>query len=552
MPQSDPKQSIAELIETGKSLLDSEPQRALKLLRRAQALAGRRNDQGALMRALFAEAYYHQRYSDAERSLRLLRETLPMVEEWGTPEERCAVYHMLAKESRSAGKDRDAAAWYAKSLQCAESAGNTRYQTLAWQGLGLLAKAAGRSEEALMLLQRALGLAQSADNAVNQITCLQNIANVQQRAGRLAEAAASLNEAYRLALQTGELRFQASLLYTMGSLAMHQGQRSTAIGKLREALQLFRQLGDSQNQCASIYNIAILLFLDRQYRAALELLAKEIELCRSAGTRRHEAYARSLIAEIHMAEGRYQQAAASLEQCAALSEDVNDATLSAIRERLGLIAELRRTDLQLADARVQETIDRFEVSDQQLSVVLLLIDYADLLEQRDQHRHSIAVLTTALARAQKAPFIDKIIEIHGRLHKLHEAGGNQRLAVLHMEAALKHQQNIAAEERLTLLQHAVLQEEINLAGEVAGPQQPVSASEAEKRLHSILNAQQPQLTLMEMKVSLLVFRNYQSKEIAAALRISHRTVEWHRSNIRHKLAIGPGRSLRATLLQLSA
>ncbi len=60
----------------------------------------------------------------------------------------------------------------------------------------------------------------------------------------------------------------------------------------------------------------------------------------------------------------------------------------------------------------------------------------------------------------------------------------------------------------------------------------------------------PDLTPMEAKVSLLVYRGQQSRAIAALLGISPRTIEDHRSKIRGKLALGRGCSLMAAVQNL--
>ena len=158
---------------------------------------------------------------------------------------------LLADRSLAAhrlGRDAEAAALAADSLELAERAGDATAQAQAHNILGVLAARRGDEAAASAELVQSLALAEAGDDVVARIAALNNLALVDGDASRLDHARA-------LCATIGDRHREAAIANNQADLLHAAGRAEEAMAALKEAVALFAEVGEDSAMEPEIWKL---------------------------------------------------------------------------------------------------------------------------------------------------------------------------------------------------------------------------------------------------------------------------------------------------------
>ncbi len=531
--------------------MDIDPRRSLELARRAEEEAEAIADESNLAQARLIQGIAHLNLHQLEFAEQKLFKARGGFEALNDREYISRCCHALAGVKRVKGELDSVRELEEQALSAARQAGHFYLQCVALQGLGMLAYREGRMQEALTFHLRSLAIARSINDKSAQVSGLQNIAAVYNHCGLLDRALDSLVEARNLLQNFHNVSFQAYVFNLMGNTYLNQGRPSLALDCYRSALEIFERLDNPFGIADTTAEIAALLKDAGDTEQALSLARQSAAIAQDCGNERKRIEAMSLSCAILMEGGDSEAAGAQLVHCLDACLTIDDITTVNPVKLLQARFYVRYESPRRAQNMVSETIDHFQQTDDVWHAIQLHIDYAAVLEQRRQRLQSIRELEKALKLAQKGPYREALIDVHKRLHTVLKSMGKTEEAARHLEAAFASQSEAAALERKTLMDRSLLRQEFQTLEIRYLKDSDAVWQPRDERLRALLNQHSTSLTPTEEKVCLMIHDKLQSKEIAAALGTSYRTIEWHRRNIRRKLAIPPQQTIQSFLLAMT-
>jgi tetratricopeptide (TPR) repeat protein len=247
--------------------------------------------------------------------------------------------HQLASQARAAGLLVDAAAWYQRAADAADSAGDPVRAALATLGLGQALFGRGdRAAEAVLLdAQRRTGLAGLNHS---QVVASHDLCLVQRVSGRIEEAAECLHDVADRHRELGELRDFTIAQRNRANALMMLGRYAEARSALQISSDTATELGDQREQALVSRMQANIARWGGDLDQSLDLLRKALDALKDdavehAQTQRMIADTYLIAGEPMRALGYYRQAHASL------------ASLEAFNRSAQVEVMMARTHLQL-------------------------------------------------------------------------------------------------------------------------------------------------------------------------------------------------------------
>lgn len=285
---------------------------------------------------------------------------------------------------------------------------------------------------------------------------------------------ATLQQAMALMRSLGDQAGQAEVLNHQGNLALDQHDHGRALACFQASLDLRRAVGDRAREAASLNNIALALRHAGQLADALERLQQSLQLAESEGDARAMAYALSNMGAVLAQVGEQPAAHASLDRALTLVRETTDRALEcSVLLGLGRLAHeagdpeqalvLLRTAFDLAQGTgnlgdlaesllalglLHQSVGQPEVAAPMLEEALVLglrkgdprlaaqvlLAQAHLQVGPPGVPAALALLSQALAQAERAKAEPLIAQAHERLSAAHEALGDLAAALRHYRA----------------------------------------------------------------------------------------------------------------------
>ncbi len=542
-------QPISALNKEAEQCLDNDPRRMLDLSRQADAAAQREGDERNLgfARLMQGIAYSHlHRIAEAETALLQAQELVTKLNDRSL---LARVNIALAGLYNISGESAKAIVCHHRSLDLGREIGNPSLQCNALMGLGLIEYDRGANNSALEYLLQALAIARNKHLDVKHASALQKIATVYITMGLLHKARSCLLEAEQIMIGADNKLHRASILHQLGKVFEYLGTQSTAIEYYQQALFIFRQIDYPDGFLTATYNLSLVLYADRQYERALDVLRSTADLCRDYGNRRIYAASRGVMGEIYIEQGEQELAYASIAESLDAGRKGGSVVMS-FALRLEAAWHLNFGDETTAKKKLAEAFAYFERSGASHDKIFLQCEYARILAEQGRKSLALRAYSRALGWAEEGSYRNLKVNIHQQMHEIHDANDNSVAAAEHLQAAFKGQQELAAEERRLALERARLLEDVE-SMERRYMTTVVGTNKTEdQQLREALHSRFPALSATEEQVCSMIYFNMRSKEIADVLHSSHHTVYWHRYNIRKKLALPKGKTIRAFLIDL--
>ncbi len=352
---------------------------------------------------------------------------------------------------------------------------------------------------AIELYEQALDLRRRIGDMSGQISTLGNLATAYVNQHNWKQALMHIDKAEALQRQYAPHRPNPRLLYVRGQIYTHQRNISKAGPMLRKSLQDFRRVGNTHMAMRVECDIAAFLIANKRPDAALKLLYKAVDIIKRIGDK-YQLY--QLYFEIARALVEKSDSEAALEYMR-LALELKDEMFGSERTRALMRIEahiiMRRSNADHAVMRRKLDQSHEEIEKLQGQVKQAIASLNSKNRALDKIQREIQQLLRASRPGKKT-----LLEILAFISSNRDIGQS----IQHIDQLLQHSQG---EKLSQLAQHC------------------------------------PELSSAELQICSLVLGGMMSKEIAAYLSISPRTVESHRGRIRRKLRLDTGADLMTHL-----
>jgi len=169
---------------------------------------------------------------------------------------------------------------------------------------GVIAHYRGQADEALAMLAEALALCQ--DFPWLHTDALTRQAYALYTCDRYLDAHQAADQAFELANSFGDPAAAVRALNIRGISALMLGRTREAIDDLRQAVS--ESAGPSTQMVQSLNHLGTALVFVQEYQSATETLNKTVELAHKGGLKRLEAAALTMLGQISLNRGRYEEA----------------------------------------------------------------------------------------------------------------------------------------------------------------------------------------------------------------------------------------------------
>ena len=315
----------------------------------------------------------------------------------GTGAGIAAKVHRLAGEAlRASGKDAEASAQYAASLEKAREVGDRQGEFRALSGLAMCESFAGAMDEARAHFEAALTIARELRDASLQSEAHNGLGTLEILLGRGSEALLQLERALALYRETGDREGEGRALGNIGIIHVDAGRMEEGLAHDEAALAVAREIGNRRLEGNIRCNIGLLHQVQRRFAQALEQLEAALVVGRELGNARLESIALCNLGMVYEGMDRLDEARDRFEAALAVARGLGDhrsegqflSYLGRLHARLSRFEEARRC-LDASEALLRAASDR-------VSLGILLCSRAEA----EQLARSPAAARAALAAAE--------------------------------------------------------------------------------------------------------------------------------------------------------
>ncbi len=344
--------------------------------------------------------------------------------------------------------------------------------------------------------------------------------------GELREAEIAYRQSLTIFREQGNRDESARVLNNLGVGLRVEVRLDEALACLEEALILNRESGQSVRESWTLNNLGTVYYERGDLPAARRFHEQSLEIQRRLGDQAGIAMSSYYLGLISIRQRGYQAAQSQFEAAAAIARELGDRRLLALAlDGLGGVA-FHMGDYAACRALQRESIRIQQVLGDLVNIAGSLENFAWLLAAEGELVQAMRLAggAAALRRRINAPLSPlRTADMEERLGPARRAMGEQEAATA-MEAG----------SRLTLEQLLDLACTAGQAPDPTHQEQPASPAESLEPGTELLTPRELQIVRMSAK-------GLTTREIGERLFLSHRTIEKHEENIRHKLNV-PNRS----------
>ncbi|MGD9892504.1 MAG: tetratricopeptide repeat protein [Dehalococcoidia bacterium] len=411
--------------------------------------------------------------------------------------------------------------WLERALAAGRAA-PMRPRALALHAAARLAWSQADFPAARAFAEESLALQQELGDKREIAATLNTLGTIAVRQGDYATGRSHFAEALALVRELGDDWRIAVALYNLGTVAIEQGDYAAARSSYEESLSLRRGLGDTLGIAASLDALGNLANVTGDHIAAGALCAEGLALRRGLGDRSAIAYSLWNLALAARSRGDIAAARASIEESLELRRALGDRHgIAWSLHALGMVAE-DQGEHATARACWEESVALSRELVSTLGITNCLVGLARIAGTPAQSARAARLLGAAAALREAIGYVIPPSE-----RAEHEAGMAAVRATLGEDAfaaAWSAGRAMSLEEAIT---EGLRADEDRGEPTPVGPRPP-TAGGADTGLPAGLTAR-------EVEVLRLIAAGKSTREIAAALVISEKTVERHVSNLYAKI-----------------
>ncbi len=359
-----------------------------------------------------------------------------------------------------------------------------------------------------------------------------NIANLYVETSNYEKALDGYFRALALNPEKNDPHVRATLLRSIGSVYEYLQDFDRAIDYDRQSLDVVLQSKNAIGIAITRYNLGNALWLKGDYEESLRELEAAHQVAKSAGDKRIERGSKVIRAAVYASLERKAEFETCVAPCLAEIDELGIADM-----RLKTRVIFAKSYLTLGEP--EKALPLFEEAMELARQHNISVAEADSLQCLSERYERIGDYKQALDYFKRAMVI---LESHRR-----ESAAKQ----LAMFEAEKHVRTLQAEKAELERQLAKLRQELSKKKELTQKERDGFSNEIAKLnpdFSKRLLERAPSLTKTELQVAEMIYAKFATKQIATFLKVSSRTIETHRDNLRKKLGLKKGQKL-ATFLQ---
>ncbi len=252
-------------------------------------------------------------------------------------------YHNLGVVAQYQRRFDEATAFYQKSVQICEDAGDLYNAASDYHQLGTLAQHQRRFDEATAFYQKALQIYEDAENLYKAADEYHNLGVVAQEQGRFDEATAFYQKSLQICEDAGNLYNAASDYHQLGTLAQHQRRFDEATAFYQKALQIYEDAGDLYNAAGEYHQLGTLAQEQGHFDEATAFYQKALQIREDAGDFYKAADEYHNLGAVAQEQRRFDKATAFYQKALQIRENAGDFYKAADEyHNLGAVAQEQR------------------------------------------------------------------------------------------------------------------------------------------------------------------------------------------------------------------
>ncbi|MCB8976271.1 MAG: tetratricopeptide repeat protein [Ardenticatenaceae bacterium] len=318
---------LAEAVETAVLNLTPHLQRsgqhdlAGQLLRRAEAVARRRNNLSGLARILHLSGFTAMKQGNPEAADGYYEEALALAKSIGDPGQTAEILHKLSALAYRRGRLEETEQFCQEALVLARQVKNHSLAANVLANLGLVEAANGRFAQAVTHYEEALEIARQLKDQALIINILQNLGHVHEQRGDYAQARAFYEEGLALAEAQKDPELRSRMLGNLGAVACHLGNYAEATGHFRQGLALAEANGLTIQQYRQQANLGEAAMLRGQFRQANTHYREALALVRALEFPEDLGIILNQAGECFLKQESYAEAESAFQEARQLSEE---------------------------------------------------------------------------------------------------------------------------------------------------------------------------------------------------------------------------------------
>ncbi|HEV7750617.1 MAG TPA: LuxR family transcriptional regulator [Baekduia sp.] len=408
----------------------------------------------------------------------------------------------------------------AEMLECAERARSTlpvaatpRARFLAWSALGMAQVVGGDAAAGAEAIHAAITLAESSPDLLDDLELIPWLANAPiflREAGAGRSLLAHVESRARARAAVGALPFVLNLIARDQATT---DRWAVAESTYREAIDLARESGQQTDLPFALAGLASLMARRGREAECRSDAAEALELSEDLGTRLHEVWARAALGELELGLGDAARAAEQFRRQHVLLDDlgITDVDLSPA-------AELVEAYMTLGRAAEAPPLA------EQLCAAARAKGQPWSLARAERCRGLVATDAEAAAHFERA------LRHHEHTPDAFEAA---RTRLAYGERLRRGRRRVHAREHLRAALQTFERLDARPWAERAGRELAATGETVRRRDPSTVDAMTPQ----ELQIAMLLGSGRTTRETAAALFLSPKTVEYHLRHVYQKLGI---------------
>jgi tetratricopeptide (TPR) repeat protein/DNA-binding CsgD family transcriptional regulator len=564
-------------------LINHQEEKALDLYQKCLIEFERSGDASSICNILQSLGNITWRKRDYTQAMSYYNRGLDIATEHGLEETRGVFLIGIGNLLEDRTQFNEAITHYQEGVSIARERKNDKTLASGLLGLACISKILGDYQKAILYIEETQELFTSRNDIPGTTHCLELLSGIYFEQGKYEQSVVISTQIIQLLEQSAHRRTLAGAWNNIASVYAKQGDFPKSIEKYQKALDIYTTINDSRGICFVHANIAEQYVELQSWESARKYIRIALDLIKEHNYIDLEIEILPVFGKIVIAEKEYDQALLHYTECMEKCVELNH------KRGIALLKSLAG-DIQKARKNYDEAVKLYQKSIQQAETVgdkpLLSSIHRSLSQVYESLNNSAA----ALHHFKKYHDIDKELFNENSdkrlknlqvLHETETAQKERNIFRLQSEQ-LKAENEFKTKELSAMALHLVQKNEtleslLNIANRIVAQSSKQTRQFAEEMVHQIernlrddnawqlfnqqftqlhsgftqtLSDKFPMLTPMEIKICVLLKIHLNTKEIAAALVLSTRTVEDHRNRMRKKFGLTNNENLTTFILGL--
>ncbi|WP_445248117.1 tetratricopeptide repeat protein, partial [Microcoleus sp. OTE_8_concoct_300] len=234
------------------------------------------------------------------------------------------VYHQLGMVAQEQRWFDEAIAFYHKSLQIFEDAGDFYSAAGDYHQLGMVAQEQRRFDDAIAFYHKSLPIYEDAKDFYSAAREYHQLGIVAQEQRRFDDAIAFYHKSLQICEDVGDFYNAAKQYHNLGYIAQKQQRFDEAIAFYHKALQIWEDVGDFYKVASVYHNLGALAHEQQRFDDAIAFYNKALKIREDAGDFRSAANQYQGLGNIAKEQGDFDTAVAYFQKAFTATSAVND------------------------------------------------------------------------------------------------------------------------------------------------------------------------------------------------------------------------------------